>query len=159
MKALVKLQRLQEAQDTLMEMRQKHVQPLLGFGFERSVSDMTLVSLQIMKYWRVEWTVNDFAKEFDHLHLFAKRLCQERQKWDSSAIALVGTVNYVALMCSMLVFELEVYWYQIAPKWSHPRLLEESNQCQDWKGLGNGLVDAVAARVIARPFLLDFASD
>ena len=50
MKALVKLQRLQEAQDTLTEMRQKHVQPFLGFGFERTVSEMTLVSLQNMKY-------------------------------------------------------------------------------------------------------------
>lgn len=55
MKALVKLQRLEEAQDSLTEMRQKHVQPLLGFGFERTVmSEMTVVSLEIMKCSRVE---------------------------------------------------------------------------------------------------------
>lgn len=136
MKALVKLQRLQEAQDTLTEMRQKHVQPFLGFGFERTVSEMTLVSLQNMKYWRVEWTVKDFAKEFDHLHLFAKRLCQERQKWDSSAIALVGTLNYVAFIH---VLHVGLWTGGIlvpnCTKTKSPKT-SWSNQCQDWKGLG-----------------------
>ena len=122
MKALVKLQRLEEAQDSLTEMRQKHVQPLLGFGFERTVmSEMTLVSLEIMKYSHVERVFKDFAKEFDHLHLFAKRLCQERQEWDSSTIALVGTLNYVAFIIDVPCWSVNwrLYWYQIAPKRSH----------------------------------------
>lgn len=77
MNALVKLQRLQEAQDTLTEMRQKHVQPLLGFGFERTVSEMTLVSLQIMKHWRVERVVKTSPRNLitytSLLSAFAKR--------------------------------------------------------------------------------------
>ena len=64
MKALVKLQRLEEAQDSLTEMRQKHVQPLLGFGFERTV----------MHKW-VKW-LWCHSKSWNAHVLNVQRLCQ-----------------------------------------------------------------------------------
>lgn len=69
----------------------------------------------------------------------------------------MGTLNYVAFIHVPCWF---VNWRYTGTKLHQNEVTQDFlRKSKDWKGLGNGLVDAVAARVIAQVFLLDSACD